>query len=57
MIYFLNFFTSPSSERPLHYQERVLPILHSFGNESHLLIKRQPAMDAMIIYLGKHRKT
>ncbi|XP_047247047.1 arf-GAP with Rho-GAP domain, ANK repeat and PH domain-containing protein 1-like isoform X4 [Girardinichthys multiradiatus] len=39
-------------ERPLHYQERVLPILHSVGNESHLLIKKQPAMDAMIIYLA-----
>ncbi|XP_015241666.1 PREDICTED: arf-GAP with Rho-GAP domain, ANK repeat and PH domain-containing protein 1 [Cyprinodon variegatus] len=39
-------------ERPLHYQERVLPILHSVGNESLLLIKKQPAMDAMITYLG-----
>ncbi|XP_007564194.1 arf-GAP with Rho-GAP domain, ANK repeat and PH domain-containing protein 1 isoform X2 [Poecilia formosa] len=39
-------------ERPLHYQERVLPILHSAGNESHLLIKKQPAMDAMINYLA-----
>ncbi|KAM4742821.1 arf-GAP with Rho-GAP domain, ANK repeat and PH domain-containing protein 1 isoform 2-T2 [Anableps anableps] len=39
-------------ERPLHYQERVLPILHSVGNESHLLIKKQPAMDAMILYLA-----
>lgn len=42
------------SERPLHYQERVLPILHSFGTDSHLLIKKHIAMDAMVIYLGKH---
>ncbi|XP_076591200.1 arf-GAP with Rho-GAP domain, ANK repeat and PH domain-containing protein 1 isoform X2 [Chaetodon auriga] len=39
-------------ERPLHYQERVLPILHSFGTDSHLLIKRHLAMDAMIVYLA-----
>ncbi|XP_045929275.1 arf-GAP with Rho-GAP domain, ANK repeat and PH domain-containing protein 1-like isoform X1 [Micropterus dolomieu] len=39
-------------ERPLHYQERVLPILHSFGTDSHLLIKKHLAMDAMIIYLA-----
>ncbi|XP_030007952.1 arf-GAP with Rho-GAP domain, ANK repeat and PH domain-containing protein 1 isoform X2 [Sphaeramia orbicularis] len=39
-------------ERPLHYQERVLPILHSFGTESHLLIKKYHSMEAMICYLG-----
>ncbi|XP_041796004.1 arf-GAP with Rho-GAP domain, ANK repeat and PH domain-containing protein 1-like isoform X3 [Chelmon rostratus] len=39
-------------ERPLHYQERVLPILHSFGTDSHLLIKKHIAMDAMIVYLA-----
>ncbi|XP_070684834.1 arf-GAP with Rho-GAP domain, ANK repeat and PH domain-containing protein 1 isoform X2 [Pempheris klunzingeri] len=39
-------------ERPLHYQERVLPILHSFGTDSHLLIKKHLAMDAMVVYLG-----
>uniref|UniRef100_A0A671W1R6 ArfGAP with RhoGAP domain, ankyrin repeat and PH domain 1 n=1 Tax=Sparus aurata TaxID=8175 RepID=A0A671W1R6_SPAAU len=39
-------------ERPLHYQERVLPILHSFGTDSHLLIKKHVAMDAMIVYLA-----
>ncbi|XP_073338522.1 arf-GAP with Rho-GAP domain, ANK repeat and PH domain-containing protein 1 isoform X2 [Pagrus major] len=39
-------------ERPLHYQERVLPILHSFGTDSHLLIKKHVAMDAMIGYLA-----
>ncbi|XP_070761411.1 arf-GAP with Rho-GAP domain, ANK repeat and PH domain-containing protein 1 isoform X2 [Enoplosus armatus] len=39
-------------ERPLHYQERVLPILHSFGTDSHLLIKKHVAMDTMIVYLA-----
>ncbi|XP_061684471.1 arf-GAP with Rho-GAP domain, ANK repeat and PH domain-containing protein 1-like isoform X2 [Syngnathoides biaculeatus] len=39
-------------ERPLHYRERVLPILHSFGTDSHLLIKKHVAMEAMIIYLA-----
>lgn len=47
-------FTVLPSERPLHYQERVLPILHSFGTDSHLLIKKHLAMDAMVVYLGKH---
>uniref|UniRef100_A0AAQ4PWQ0 ArfGAP with RhoGAP domain, ankyrin repeat and PH domain 1 n=1 Tax=Gasterosteus aculeatus aculeatus TaxID=481459 RepID=A0AAQ4PWQ0_GASAC len=36
-------------ERPLHYQERVLPILHSFGTDSHLLIKKHLAMEAMMV--------
>ncbi|CAJ1065660.1 arf-GAP with Rho-GAP domain%2C ANK repeat and PH domain-containing protein 1-like isoform X2 [Xyrichtys novacula] len=39
-------------ERPLHYQERVLPILHSFGTDSHLLIKKHLAMDMMVLYLA-----
>uniref|UniRef100_UPI0037E87F7A arf-GAP with Rho-GAP domain, ANK repeat and PH domain-containing protein 1 isoform X2 n=1 Tax=Semicossyphus pulcher TaxID=241346 RepID=UPI0037E87F7A len=39
-------------ERPLHYQERVLPILHSFGTDSHLLIKKHLAMDMMVVYLA-----
>ncbi|XP_057694032.1 arf-GAP with Rho-GAP domain, ANK repeat and PH domain-containing protein 1-like isoform X2 [Corythoichthys intestinalis] len=39
-------------ERPLHYRERVLPILHSFGTDSHLLIKKHIAMEAMMIYLA-----
>ncbi|TKS81167.1 Arf-GAP with [Collichthys lucidus] len=39
-------------ERPLHYQERVLPILHSFGTDSRLLIKKHIAMDNMIVYLA-----
>ncbi|XP_062274830.1 arf-GAP with Rho-GAP domain, ANK repeat and PH domain-containing protein 1-like isoform X2 [Scomber scombrus] len=39
-------------ERPLHYQERVLPILHSFGTDSHLLIKKHVAMEAVMVYLA-----
>ncbi|KAL6116275.1 arap1 [Pungitius sinensis] len=39
-------------ERPLHYQERVLPTLHSFGTDSHLLIKKHLAMEAMMVYLA-----
>ncbi|XP_024132463.1 arf-GAP with Rho-GAP domain, ANK repeat and PH domain-containing protein 1 isoform X3 [Oryzias melastigma] len=39
-------------ERPLHYQERVLAILHSLGTDSHLLIKKHPGMDAMLVYLS-----
>ncbi|XP_034404157.1 arf-GAP with Rho-GAP domain, ANK repeat and PH domain-containing protein 1-like isoform X2 [Cyclopterus lumpus] len=39
-------------ERPLHYQERVLPILHSIGTDSHLLIKKHLAMEAMMVYLA-----
>ncbi|KAB5550145.1 hypothetical protein PHYPO_G00050450 [Pangasianodon hypophthalmus] len=39
-------------ERPLHYQERVLPILHSLGTDSNLLIKKHYAMEAMLIYLA-----
>ncbi|XP_004075859.2 arf-GAP with Rho-GAP domain, ANK repeat and PH domain-containing protein 1 isoform X1 [Oryzias latipes] len=39
-------------ERPLHYQERVLAILHSLGTNSHLLIKKHPGMDGMLIYLS-----
>ncbi|XP_061575191.1 arf-GAP with Rho-GAP domain, ANK repeat and PH domain-containing protein 1-like isoform X2 [Cololabis saira] len=39
-------------ERLLHYQERVLPILHSVGTESHLLIKKHSHMEAMIVYLA-----
>ncbi|XP_051814276.1 arf-GAP with Rho-GAP domain, ANK repeat and PH domain-containing protein 1 isoform X1 [Acanthochromis polyacanthus] len=39
-------------ERLLHYQERVLPILHSFGTDSHLLIKKHLAMQAMVLFLA-----
>ncbi len=48
------YFTVLPSERPLHYEERVLPIIHSFGTDSRLLIKKHVAMDAMILYLGIH---
>uniref|UniRef100_A0A669EET3 ArfGAP with RhoGAP domain, ankyrin repeat and PH domain 1 n=1 Tax=Oreochromis niloticus TaxID=8128 RepID=A0A669EET3_ORENI len=44
-------------ERPLHYQERVLPIVHSVGTESHLLIKKHPAMEAITLYLCKYKTT
>ncbi|XP_062872364.1 arf-GAP with Rho-GAP domain, ANK repeat and PH domain-containing protein 1-like [Trichomycterus rosablanca] len=40
------------TERPLHYQERVLPIFHSLGTDSHLLVKKHSAMEAMLIYLA-----
>uniref|UniRef100_A0AAR2KAD8 ArfGAP with RhoGAP domain, ankyrin repeat and PH domain 1 n=1 Tax=Pygocentrus nattereri TaxID=42514 RepID=A0AAR2KAD8_PYGNA len=39
-------------ERPLHYQERVLPILHSLGTDSHLLVKKNYSMEAMLVYLA-----
>ncbi|XP_072317922.1 arf-GAP with Rho-GAP domain, ANK repeat and PH domain-containing protein 1 [Eucyclogobius newberryi] len=39
-------------ERPLHYTERVLPILHSFGTDSKLLIKKHPSMEIMLSYLA-----
>ncbi|XP_072546975.1 arf-GAP with Rho-GAP domain, ANK repeat and PH domain-containing protein 1 isoform X2 [Salminus brasiliensis] len=40
------------TERPLHYQERVLPILHSLGTDSHLLVKKHYSMEAMLVYLA-----
>ncbi|XP_013863478.1 arf-GAP with Rho-GAP domain, ANK repeat and PH domain-containing protein 1 [Austrofundulus limnaeus] len=39
-------------ERPLHYQERVLPILHSIGADSRLLIKKHPDIEAMKVFLA-----
>ncbi|KAM6288946.1 arf-GAP with Rho-GAP domain, ANK repeat and PH domain-containing protein 1, partial [Aegotheles albertisi] len=39
------------AERPLHYSEKVLPILHSLGTESCLVVKKQMAMENMLIYL------
>lgn len=39
-------------ERPLHYTERVLPILHSFGTDSKLLIKKHHDMEAILSYLA-----
>uniref|UniRef100_A0AAY5EUZ1 ArfGAP with RhoGAP domain, ankyrin repeat and PH domain 1 n=1 Tax=Electrophorus electricus TaxID=8005 RepID=A0AAY5EUZ1_ELEEL len=40
------------TERPLHYQERVLPIVHSLGVDSHLLVKKHYNMEAMLVYLA-----
>uniref|UniRef100_A0A673HGA8 Arf-GAP with Rho-GAP domain, ANK repeat and PH domain-containing protein 1-like n=1 Tax=Sinocyclocheilus rhinocerous TaxID=307959 RepID=A0A673HGA8_9TELE len=38
-------------ERPLHYLEKVLPIFHSLGTDSHLLVKKHFSMEAMLVYL------
>ncbi|XP_053162319.1 arf-GAP with Rho-GAP domain, ANK repeat and PH domain-containing protein 1 isoform X4 [Hemicordylus capensis] len=40
------------AERPLHYSEKVLPILHSLGKESYLVVKRQLSMENMLVYLA-----
>ncbi|XP_078013017.1 arf-GAP with Rho-GAP domain, ANK repeat and PH domain-containing protein 1 isoform X4 [Phascolarctos cinereus] len=40
------------AERPLHYTEKVLPILHSLGTDSHLVVKKYLAMEAMLMYLA-----
>nr|XP_015197062.1 PREDICTED: arf-GAP with Rho-GAP domain, ANK repeat and PH domain-containing protein 1 isoform X4 [Lepisosteus oculatus] len=40
------------TERPLHYQEKVLPILHSMGTESCVVVKKHFSMEAMLIYLA-----
>ncbi|KAJ3591300.1 hypothetical protein NHX12_009246, partial [Muraenolepis orangiensis] len=39
-------------ERPLHYQERVLAMLHSLGTDSYLLIKKHLSMEMMKVYLA-----
>uniref|UniRef100_A0A673LWD6 Arf-GAP with Rho-GAP domain, ANK repeat and PH domain-containing protein 1-like n=1 Tax=Sinocyclocheilus rhinocerous TaxID=307959 RepID=A0A673LWD6_9TELE len=39
-------------ERPLHYLEKVLPIFHSLGTDSHLLVKKHFSMEAMLVYLA-----
>ncbi|XP_072775827.1 arf-GAP with Rho-GAP domain, ANK repeat and PH domain-containing protein 1 isoform X2 [Taeniopygia guttata] len=39
------------AERPLHYSEKVLPILHCLGTESYLVVKKQMSMENMLIYL------
>lgn len=41
------------TERPLHYSEKVLPILHGLGTDSYLVVKKQLAMENMLIYLGE----
>ncbi|KAM6946388.1 arf-GAP with Rho-GAP domain, ANK repeat and PH domain-containing protein 1 [Aplochiton taeniatus] len=40
------------TERPLQHQQRVLPILHSLGVDSHLLIKKHIAMESILLYLA-----
>lgn len=42
-----------SPERPLHFAEKVLPILHGLGTDSHLVVKKHQAMEAMLLYLGR----
>ncbi|XP_045149051.1 arf-GAP with Rho-GAP domain, ANK repeat and PH domain-containing protein 1 isoform X2 [Echinops telfairi] len=40
------------AERPLHFAEKVLPILHGLGTDSYLVVKRYPSMEAMLLYLA-----
>ena len=40
-------------ERPLHFAEKVLPILHGLGTDSYLVVKKHPSMEAMLLYLGR----
>uniref|UniRef100_A0AAY4ESX0 ArfGAP with RhoGAP domain, ankyrin repeat and PH domain 1 n=1 Tax=Denticeps clupeoides TaxID=299321 RepID=A0AAY4ESX0_9TELE len=40
------------TERPLHYNEKVLPIFHSLGTDSYLLVKKHYSMEAMLVYLA-----
>ncbi|XP_068540233.1 arf-GAP with Rho-GAP domain, ANK repeat and PH domain-containing protein 1 isoform X1 [Anas acuta] len=40
------------AERPLHYSEKVLPILHCLGTDSYLVVKKQLSMENMLIYLA-----
>lgn len=42
-----------SAERPLHFAEKVLPIVHGLGIDSHLVVKKYQSMEAMLLYLGK----
>lgn len=42
-----------SPERPLHFAEKVLPILHGLGIDSHLVVKKHQSMEAMLVYLGR----
>ncbi|KAG9471772.1 hypothetical protein GDO78_022906 [Eleutherodactylus coqui] len=44
-------------ERPLHYSEKVLPIFHSqVSNSSHLIVKKNPHMEAMLNYIKTRAK-
>nr|XP_013000796.1 arf-GAP with Rho-GAP domain, ANK repeat and PH domain-containing protein 1 isoform X1 [Cavia porcellus] len=40
------------AERPLHFAEKVLPILHGLGIDSHLVVKKHQSMEAMLVYLA-----
>uniref|UniRef100_A0A2K6G8H5 ArfGAP with RhoGAP domain, ankyrin repeat and PH domain 1 n=1 Tax=Propithecus coquereli TaxID=379532 RepID=A0A2K6G8H5_PROCO len=40
------------AERPLHFAEKVLPILHGLGTDSHLVVKKHQSMEAMLLYLA-----
>ncbi|XP_007527555.1 arf-GAP with Rho-GAP domain, ANK repeat and PH domain-containing protein 1 isoform X2 [Erinaceus europaeus] len=42
------------AERPLHFAEKVLPILHGLGVDSYLVVKKQQSMEAMLLYLASH---
>lgn len=42
-----------SPERPLHFSEKVLPILHGLGIDSYLVVKKYQSMEAMLLYLGR----
>lgn len=44
-----------SPERPLHFAEKVLPILHGLGTDSYLVVKKHQSMEAMLLYLGRWR--
>ncbi|XP_064413052.1 arf-GAP with Rho-GAP domain, ANK repeat and PH domain-containing protein 1 [Latimeria chalumnae] len=39
-------------ERLLHFSEKVLPIFHSLGSDSYLVVKRHLSMEPMLIYLA-----
>ncbi|XP_070605543.1 LOW QUALITY PROTEIN: arf-GAP with Rho-GAP domain, ANK repeat and PH domain-containing protein 1 [Erythrolamprus reginae] len=40
------------AERPLHYSEKVLPIVHGLGKDSYLVVKKQLSMENMLLYLA-----
>ncbi|XP_070346871.1 arf-GAP with Rho-GAP domain, ANK repeat and PH domain-containing protein 1 isoform X5 [Equus asinus] len=42
------------TERPLHFAEKVLPILHGLGTDSYLVVKKHQSMEAMLLYLASH---
>ncbi|KAM9660564.1 arf-GAP with Rho-GAP domain, ANK repeat and PH domain-containing protein 1 isoform 3-T3 [Trichechus inunguis] len=40
------------AERPLHFAEKVLPILHGLGTDSYLVVKKHQSMETMMLYLA-----